>query len=108
MLLRWFITKTTLASGSMRDIASSSEYPSADPVEKLDGAPRQVVADAEVRPGVERRHDLAGMTLDPADEHVSRDAGSLREVLDRLHHPGVVRQPVDQDLALRLLERGYP
>ena len=80
--------------------------PQSDPVEELSGAPRQVVANPEIGISIERRHDLACIALDFPDQDFSWYVGFLRYGLDRFHHLGIIGQPIDQDLAFRLLERG--
>ena len=73
--------------------------PHADPVEKLNGAPRHEVADPEVEPGVERRHDLARIALDLAGQGRPRHPGFPRLAFERLHHLGITGQPLDENLA---------
>ena len=82
--------------------------PHADPVEELDGAPCQVVPDPEVEPRVERRNDLARVAFDLAGQDLARRARLPGPALDRLHHPGVMGQQLDEDPAPGPMESGDP
>ncbi len=76
----------------------------ADAVEETHAPAREVVADAEVEVGVEGGHDLAGVALHLANQHLARGAGRERLGFDRRRDLGVVGQAVDEDLSLRLVK----
>ncbi len=78
--------------------------PHTHPVEETRGLPRQPVSDPEVRVSVEGGDDLPGVPLDLRHHDVPGHVVLSRAGTRGLQDPGVVHQPVDQDLALRQRE----
>ena len=76
------------------------------PVQQPGDRPRHRVADPEVDVGVERRHDLAHIAVNPRPDGGDRLLGGLRMLGDRGLDARIVEQPVDQRLAPGQLERG--
>ena len=75
-------------------------------VQQPNEPPGQVVADAEVRIGIERRHDFPGVPGRLRHQHVPRGSRCGRLPVDGFQHFGVVGQAIDEDLALGSREAG--
>ena len=82
--------------------------PHPNAVERPRDAARDEIPGAEVRVRAERRDDLVGVPPDPRVHHLARGPADARVRRDRLEELGVMREPVDQDLAPRRLERIEP
>ena len=78
----------------------------ADAIENLQDAPCQVKSNTEIDVDIEGRHDFTRVASHLSNKNFSRHAGRACFGLNRLDDLGVVGQTIDQDTALRLLERG--
>ena len=99
------MTKITAGVGIDRLHRVFVHVAEAHAIEEGRDAAREPRADAEIRIGRERRHDLLGVAARARLRGLARHLVGGRVVLDRAQHFGIEDQLIDQRLALGELER---